>query len=540
MTTRILISLAVALIIVAPPTFGQQSQHVTLFGGLNPNPVRYSGSWGWTSPEGAEYALLGGFAGTHIIAIDDSDNVYQADFIEGQPSNWREITVIGDFAYVVTEGGGDLQGMQVIDLSPLPDSVHLVTTYATTFTRGHIIMRDISTDSAIVYVSGTSTTGGVHMMDVSDPANPTQVGLYDPPYYVHDAHVRGDILFASALGSGLDIVDISDKTNPTLISRISHQANFTHSVWTTPDLSHVVVTDEVDGLPARIWNIEDLDNPFEVSQFSANLQSLVHNPYVLDDLVFLSHNTEGLRVLDIADPALPVEVGYYDTFPGPSGGFNGLWSAYPYFPSGKIIGGNREDGLYIWRFNGTRAGRIYGIVADSVSGEPVVAAITIEETGRTVESAPDGSFGIGEVPSPVTGYTFVISAAGYTEKRIEEFTLNGGDSLWLDIRMVAPVTTVGEDLAPASTRLFQNYPNPFNGTSLIRFTLSASSHASLTVYDLLGREIAVLLDEELPAGMHVRRWNGSDTHGKPVGTGIYLYRLETYFGYEVRSMIFLK
>jgi len=535
-----LLTAALMLGICHPPAPGQTSMNVTLFGVLDPNPVRYSGSWGWVSPGGAEYAILGGFAGTHIIAIDDSDDVHQADFVEGQPSNWREITVIGNHAYVVTEGGGDLQGMQVIDLSPLPDSVHLVTTYTTTFTRGHIIMRDISTDSAIVYVSGTSTTGGVHMIDVSDPANPTQVGLYDPPYYIHDAHVRGDLLFASALGSGLDIVDISDKSNPTVISRISHQADFTHSAWTTDDMSHVVVTDEVDGLPARIWNIEDLDNPFEVSQFSANLQSLVHNPYVLDDLVFLSHNTEGLRVLDIADPALPVEVGYYDTYAGPSGGFNGLWSAYPYLPSGKILGGNREDGLYVWRFNGTRAGRIYGVVVDSASGEPLIAGITLEETGRTVESGADGRFGIGEVPSPPNGYTLVVSASDYAEKRIEAIPLNSGDSLWFEIRMVSTITSVEDAQIPASIRLFQNYPNPFNGTSQIRFSLSATSHVSLTVYDLLGKEIAILVDEQLSAGTHLRRWDGYDTDGESVSSGIYFYRLEAGGMHEVRSMTLLK
>ena len=384
MSTRLIV---LCLVCVSSPvvTHGQTSFNVSLFGTLNPVPVRYSGSWGYTAPDGSEYAVLGGFTGTHIISIDDSTNIHQVDFVDGQDSNWREITVIGDHAYVVTEGGGDLQGMQVIDLSTVPDSVHLVTTYTATFLRSHIIMRDITTEDPVVYISGTSSTGGVHMIDVSDPAQPVQIGLYDPPYYIHDAHVRGNILFASALSNGLDVVDITDKANPSLLARIEHQSQFTHSAWTTADNTHVVVTDEVDGLPARIWNISDLDNPTEVSQFSANLQSLVHNPYVLGNFVFLSHNTEGLRVLDIRDPSLPVEVGYYDTYPGPSGGFNGLWSAYPYFPSGKIIGGNREDGLYVWKFNGTRAVRLYGTVLDSVTGEPLNGAdISILETGQSV------------------------------------------------------------------------------------------------------------------------------------------------------------
>ena len=529
------------LVLVNTSGMSQQSLNMTEFGTLNPDPVRYSGSWGWTSPDGIEYALLGGYHGTHVIAIDDSSNIVESGFIEGQPSNWREITVIGDHAYVVTEGRGDLSGMQVIDLSPLPDSVHLVTTYTTTFTQGHIIMRDITVDSAIVYVSGTSTTGGVHMIDVSDPSNPVEVGIYDPPYYVHDAHVHGNLLFASALSVGLDIVDITDKSNPVLLSHISHPGDFTHSAWTTADLSHVVVTDEVDGLPARIWDIRNLDDPIEVAQFSANLESLVHNPYVLGDLVYLSHNTEGIRALDIADPSVPVEVGFFDTWDGPSGGFNGLWSAYPYFPSGKIIGGNREDGLHIWRFNGTRAGRIYGVVVDSATGEPLNGAdIVIVETGRAAVTGITGLFALGELPNPAPGYTLAITAANYDPATVPGIALSDGDSLWFEIRLGSPVSTVADPSLPYRTGLLSNYPNPFNPQTTIGFEIASGGPVRLSVFDILGQEVVRLLDRKLQPGHHEVTWNGRDSFGRPAGSGIYLYRLVTDGIQETRTMILMK
>jgi len=525
----------------------QISFNVTLFGTLNPIPIRYSGCWGYAAPDGAEYALLGGNLGTHVIAIDDSTDIHEIDFIDGQDSNWREITVIGDYAYVSTEGGGDLQGMQVIDLTFLPDSVHLVTTYTATFLRSHIIMRDITTEDPVVYVSGTSSTGGVHMIDVSNPANPVEIGLYDPPHYIHDAHVRGNLLFASALSEGLDIVDITDKANPVLLSRIEHPSQFTYSVWTTVDLSHVVVTDEVDGLPARIWDIKDLDNPVEVAQYSANLQSLVHNPYVVGNLVFLSHNTEGLRVLDIRDPSLPVEVGYYDTFPGPSGGFNGLWSAYPYFPSGKIIGGNREDGLYVWRFSGTRAVRIYGVVLDSSSSEPISGAeITIEQTGQTVTTEGNGFFHLASLPPDSVGYTLIATAAGYASLTLDSLFLPGSeDSLTLEIRLRSLVSSVDDGLVPEDLALAQNFPNPFNASSTIVFRLPAtrdgsSALVSLSIFDLLGRKIAQLVSEELSPGTHTRVWNGLDATGNPVSSGVYLYRLNAGGAVLTRSMLLLK
>jgi hypothetical protein len=380
------------------------------------------------------------------------------------------------------------------------------------------------------------------MIDVSDPSNPIEVGLYDPPYYIHDAHVRGNLLFASALSTGLDIVDITDKQNPSLLSHIDHPNQFTHSAWTTDDLSHVVVTDEVDGLPARIWNIKDLDNPYEVAQYSANLQSLVHNPYVLGDIVFLSHNTEGIRVLDIGDPNLPVEVGFYDTYNGPSGGYFGLWSAYPYFPSGKIIGGNRGDGLYVWRFNGTRAVRVYGVVLDSLSGEPIDGAVmTIVQTGNSTATEPDGSFRMGELPPDSAGYALTASASGYAPGNLDSLFASGeDDSLWLEVRLRSLVSSVDNEGLPQETVLLQNFPNPFNGTSNFVFRISEFTSVTLTIHDLIGQEVAVLVNEELTPGTYSRVWDGNNHSGFSVSSGVYLFRLSAGETVQTRAMLLLR
>jgi len=426
-------------------TFAQLSRNVSLFGRIAPNPYRYSGSWYYVAPNGAEYALVGGYGGTHVIAIDDSTDIHQVGFVAGPQSNWREITVVGNHAFVVTEGFSATTGMQVISLAALPDSVHLATTYRATFTTGHIIMRDIHSDSAFVYVSGASGTGGVHILNVSNPAAPVQVGVYDPPYYIHDSHIRGNRLYASAGGQRkVDVVDISDKRNPTLIGNIRYQGAYTHSCWTTEDHKYLFVADEQDGQVARIFSIENLNTIYEVAQYSANLQSLVHNPYIRGRYAFIAHNTEGMRVVDIADPSVPVEVGFYDTYPGPSGGFNGLWSACPYLPSGKIIGGDRTGGLYVWKFNNTRAGRIYGTVTDSLTGSPIDSArILVVETGRTVKSKPTGAYKVGELPGR---YSLRITAAGYFTKTINNGVLNDGDSLTLNIALKALATSAEPEI----------------------------------------------------------------------------------------------
>lgn len=531
------------MLVFAGNLAAQVSRNVTLFGQLNPEPIHYAGCWGWTSPAGGEYALIGAFTGTSVISIDDSSDIHQVDFIPGPNSNWREFTVLDDFAYVVSEGSGPGTGLQVIDLSTLPDSASLVTTYTQTFTKAHMVQRDIYSDSAYIYVMGPGSLGGVRILDVSDPVNPVQVGVYEP-YYIHDAHPRGNRLYAAAIWNGtLDVVDISDKTNPVMIAQINYPNAFTHSSFTTEDGDFLFVTDETDGLPARIWDVSDTDSIVEVAQYTANTESLVHNPYIQGDLAFISHNTEGLRVVDVADPSVPVEVGHYDTYPGPSGGFHGLWSAYPYFPSGKIIGGNRADGLYVFRFNETRAGRIYGLVTDSLTGLPVSdVLVTLVETGRTATGDENGRYKIGEVPADSAGYTLSFSAPGYEAGFSDPIMLNGGDSLNLNV-FLRPVSTAvfGSDFGrPSVFVLDQNYPNPFNPVTTIRYEVPRNSWISLTVFDVLGRSVRSLVRTVNVAGVHSVSWDGRDDLGRLVGSGVYIYRLVTPDITMSRKLLFLK
>jgi len=527
-----------SFLVMSSLLFAQVRQNVTL---LNSNPIapRHSGSWGYVDASGNEYALLGGGNGFYVFEMA---NYTQVGFIPGPSSNWREITVVGDYAYVTSEGISGTPGLQIINLSNLPAGVTLETTYTTGFTSAHIIQSDIYTNSPYIYVMGAGANPGARILDISDPINPVEVANYDP-YYIHDAHIREDRMYAAGLSQGLDIIDISDKSNPVFLAKITHPQDFTHSSWTLQDNKHIIVTDEVDGLVARIWNIEDLSNITLVAEYSANLQSLVHNPYVRDDLVFISHNTEGFRVLDVADPALPVEVGFYDTWSGSSGGFNGLWSAFPYFPSGRIIGGDRTEGLVVFSFNDTRAARVYGTVTDSLTGDAIPSAqVTINPGGRELTTDNNGRFSFGDLPTGESSIEIEVSATGYETRLLEGIALQSGDSLALDIKLIDP-TMVGIDdpaVVIEEIQLEQNYPNPFNPETAIRYYIPTAEFVKLAVYDLLGRRIAVLQNSRQSAGWHTASWNGYDDSGTEAASGVYLYRLETNNKSEFKKMILMR
>jgi len=88
---------------------------------------------------------------------------------------------------------------------------------------------------------------------------------------------------------------------------------------------------------------------------------------------------------------------------------------------------------------------------------------------------------------------------------------------------------------PVRMELHANYPNPFNPTTQIRFTINSSEHARLTVYDVLGREIAVLVNGIMPSGTHAVSFDASQ-----LSSGVYLYRLESAGEVLTRKMILLK
>jgi len=81
---------------------------------------------------------------------------------------------------------------------------------------------------------------------------------------------------------------------------------------------------------------------------------------------------------------------------------------------------------------------------------------------------------------------------------------------------------------PEQYELSQNYPNPFNPTTQIKFALPKESQVKLTVYDVLGRQVIVLVDEQKPAGFFTGEWDGTNSVGNKVSSGVYFYRMEVH------------
>ncbi len=88
--------------------------------------------------------------------------------------------------------------------------------------------------------------------------------------------------------------------------------------------------------------------------------------------------------------------------------------------------------------------------------------------------------------------------------------------------------------------LFPNYPNPFNPTTTIKYNIPKTSNVVLKIYNLIGQEIATLVNEKQNAGEKSVIWNGKDHSGQRVSSGVYIYQLKADDYTKNRKMIFMK
>jgi hypothetical protein len=91
-----------------------------------------------------------------------------------------------------------------------------------------------------------------------------------------------------------------------------------------------------------------------------------------------------------------------------------------------------------------------------------------------------------------------------------------------------------------SFELFQNYPNPFNPETEIHYQLPKPTHVTLKIFNALGHEIRILVDQTKQPGSYIVRWDGKDNFGKPVSSGLYFYTLRAGEFSETRKALLLR
>ncbi|HIC36565.1 MAG TPA: choice-of-anchor B family protein, partial [Candidatus Marinimicrobia bacterium] len=321
---------------------------------------------------------------------------------------------------------------QVINLADPADPVVVSTIhFGDPYTDGGA--HNCYVDGQYLYAIGHDIAG-FEIYDMSSPQSPTLVGNYDT-YYYHDIYVQNGIAYAAAIhGEGVDIVDVSNFSQIQLLANLNYPGSGAHNCWTTEDGNYLIVGDEIgEGPWTRIFDIQDLDNITMVAEYIVDPEATVHNSYVKGNFLYVAHYTEGVRIVDLTNPAEPEEIAYYDTYLPNEYGYEGCWSVYPYFESGKIIASDLSSGLFVLEHH--------------------------------------------------------------------------------------PPLGVNVPPLPNQFKLMQNYPNPFNPNTAIKYSLGTNSYVNLTIFDLSGNTIKILVNKSQVQGIHFSQWNGLNENGNRVPSG---------------------
>lgn len=349
---------------------------------------------GYVSPSGREYAIIGLSDGTGFVDVTNPDLPVIRSFIPSVESLWRDVRYHNQYCYTASEGGG---GIQVIDMTNLDTTgatlVGNVTTDGPIPTQNtHTLF--INNASGYLYRAGGGNNGlRIYNLNVT-PASPQYVTAWTN-IYVHEVTVVSytigpyagkEIAFCCGgmgggyTNTGLYILDVTNKASIQQLAFFTYpNARYCHQGWLSPDKQYFYINDELDDSgfnyrsQTRIVNVSNLSAPTDAGTFTSNLNSIDHNLYTKNNLIFESNYRTGLRVFDATNPLAPVQVGYFDTWPEDNAVvFNGLWDNYPYLPSGIILGADIEKGLFVWSL--TRLDIAFP------SGTPEI----VQSTGQTV------------------------------------------------------------------------------------------------------------------------------------------------------------
>jgi len=102
------------------------------------------------------------------------------------------------------------------------------------------------------------------------------------------------------------------------------------------------------------------------------------------------------------------------------------------------------------------------------------------------------------------------------------------------------LVSILDDGLPIAFNLYNAYPNPFNPVTTLRYDLPEPSNVNIIIYDMLGRQVKTLINQNQDAGHKSIRWNATNDYGKPVGAGVYLYRIQAGNFRQTKKMVLLK
>lgn len=284
--------------------------------------------WVFQGLDGRDYAYVGTHAGGQRMYAWDVTNpgnpvMTDSVSVDARVVNDVKVNEAATLAVITREGASDRQnGIVILDLAD-PAHPRVVSTYTEGLTGG---VHNTFIVGDLVYAIHDGTLD-VHIVDISDPAAPREVGRWGidrAGKYLHDIWVVDGIAYVSYWGDGVWILDVGDgrwggtPTEPAVISSLAYPEGSTHVAFpyrNSEGRNYLFVGDEIfdcaecvsrTAMGSRvsrgfihILSIDDLENPVEVGRYDVP-EAGAHNIWVEDDRLYVAYYQAGLRVVDIS------------------------------------------------------------------------------------------------------------------------------------------------------------------------------------------------------------------------------------------------
>lgn len=333
--------------------------------------IRYNSVWGWVDPQdNKEYAILGSSDGTYFFDVSNPLNPVLRDYVKGRRDSciWREYKTYQKYLYAVSDDQVDANNqnsLQIVDLSYLPDSVHVVYDMDTLFYRAHTVFID-GNKMYCGYVHGVGKSFSMAVYSLTNPEVPGYLRDLNQDDgsigSVHDMFVRNDTVYASCGFDGLHIYKFNSNNTFTQIGSLTNYANYgqgyNHSSALTADGKTLVFADEVpENLAVKSVDVTNFGNITVLDTFRSTYPTIAtpHNVFIppgSNSRVVIAYYQDGVQVFDISNPSNVTRTGFFDTAPldcpgCPNPNYSGCWGVYIDLPSGLILASDMQDGLFI-------------------------------------------------------------------------------------------------------------------------------------------------------------------------------------------------
>ncbi len=541
---------------------------------------------------GDEYALIGLRNGIAVVNVTDPTAPEEVGTISGANSAWRDIKVYQYFdrsinawqayAYATVDSATDY--VTIINLNQLPNSVSLVEKNRVVNKAHNVYISNVDHSLNIalpgltpsLQLIGSNRFGGAfHSYSLTNPDTLTAIANnFFGSGYTHDGasinitDARKDsqcnsqgsscTIFIDFNEKEMKLWNITDTSATTLMGTgeyndVAKSNQYIHSGWGTEDKLHVFLHDEFDekngGLNStvRIFSIADLNNPTQVGQWTGPTRAIDHNGFVRGNRYYMSNYERGLTVLDITDPANPVDVGFFDTYtPSNNASFNGAWGTYPFLPSGNILVSDINSGLYILndRTRETNQGKIGFASKTTTANQGETLTINVQRASASNPSQSTsinyqlfpGSAQENSDYTPVSG-TLTWAANDTADKSISidiasdpsgtEFTENFfvrlsqpsnsatlGSNSYLTINIDGRIDTGSLTFTSQSTTVPEN-----QGELTINLARQGSTNGAVSVSYLLAADSAII-GEDVESASGIVSWQDGDSAEKSITVNI--------------------